>query len=50
LYATDKVTVDDVDISINTSGNYFLPFNNRFSPFAAKHIDNKIKLTYEEKQ
>jgi hypothetical protein len=49
LYQSGKVTVGEIDVPINTPGNYYLVFNNAFSAFAAKTVEANVELRYRLK-
>ena len=47
LWDSDKVTVGDVGLDLpNGAGNYYLVFDNRFSFFSAKAVQQNIVLSY----
>jgi zinc-ribbon domain/emp24/gp25L/p24 family/GOLD len=49
LYSTGKTTVGAIDVSIPTTGTYYLGFSNRFSTFAPKSIDGNVDFRYTAK-
>lgn len=48
LYGTGKVTRGTIDVSIPTSGIYYLAFSNAFSGLSSKTVLAEVKLHYEQ--
>ena len=46
LFATDKVTMGQLNVLITQSGTYILAFNNRFSLSTPKTVSADIELRY----
>jgi hypothetical protein len=47
FYNSDKVTVSDVNVTLpNDAGTYYLVFDNRFSLFSPKAVEEQLTLTY----
>lgn len=47
FYSTDKVTVGTLDVPLNSTGQYYLVFNNKFSLLSKKYVESQVNLRFE---
>lgn len=50
LYNSGQITTANMNVSINTSGQYYLVFSNKFSIISSKKVNANINLKWSEMQ
>lgn len=48
LYNSGKVTTANFNVSLGSSGTYYLVYDNTFSTFSSKNVATDVNLEYEE--